>query len=212
MTSFIDEHRGDFGVEPICKVLPIAPSTYHARKQQEIEPERRSRRTIEDERLEFSIRRVFEESFETYGARKFWRQLLRDGERVARCTVERLMRKFSLQGVRRGGRKRTTFAGKAACPADVVNRDFNPPAPNQLWVADLTYVVTWSGCVYVAFVIDAYARTIVGWRVSSSLRTDLALDALEHAVHARGGGGAVHHSDRGVQYVSVGVSVRGSTG
>ena len=203
MMAFIDQHRSEYGVEPICRQLPIAPSTYYARRRQQAEPHLRSSRAQQDDVLRAHIRRVWDDSFGTYGARKVWRQLRREGVQVARCTVERLMREIGLQGVVRGRRAKTTIPSPAPCPRDLVNRDFNPEGPNWLWVADLTYVAAWSGFVYVAFVIDAYARTIVGWRVSSSLRTDLALDALEQAVHARDSQGAVHHSDRGVQYLSV---------
>jgi putative transposase len=194
MIAFIDEHRERFGVEPICRVLPIAPSTYyHARRQP---PSTRQRR---DEALKAEVRRVYDENLGVYGARKVWRQLHREGIAVARCTVERLMRQLGLQGVRRGKPHRTTTPTAAAAhPADLVERDFSAARPNQLWVADLTYVATWSGFVYVAFVIDAFSRFLVGWQASRSLRTDLALDALEMAIWRRRGGldGLVHHSDR----------------
>ena len=203
MAKFIDQHRGEHGVESICKVLPIAPSTYHEHRRTPENPEQLSLRRQRDGRLRFRILRVHEDSFGTYGARKVWRQLLREGEKVARCTVERLMREMGLQGVVRGRRTKTTISSKGPCPLDLVNRDFSPSGPNRLWVADFTYVATWVGFVYVAFVVDAFARTIVGWRVDSSPRTDIALDALEQALHARDGRGVVHHSDRGVQYLSV---------
>jgi transposase InsO family protein len=181
--------------------LPIAPSTYYAAKA--APPSRRRRRDAE---LKQEIQRVFTENFGVYGARKVWRQLNREGIGVARCTVERLMGRMGLQGAVRGKTKRTTISDDSGpAPADLVDRDFTATGPNQLWVADLTYVATWSGFVYVAFVVDAYSRFIVGWRASTSLRTDLALDALEQAIWARHGDleGLVHHSDRGSQYLSI---------
>jgi transposase InsO family protein len=205
MIAFIDEHRAAYGVEPICEVLPIAPSTYHESKAREIDPERLPKRAKRDATLREAIRRVWEENFRVYGARKIWRQLLREGVEVARCTVERLMRRMGLEGAVRGRKFKTTVPDtSAARPADLVKRQFVATRPNELWVADLTYVPTWAGFVYVAFVIDVYSRMIVGWRVSRSLRTDLALDALEQALHARPNGERlVHHSDRGVQYLSI---------
>ncbi len=205
MVSFIDEHRGEYGVEPICRVLPIAPSTYYEHVRCRAEPERRSTRAKRDEALDTKIRRVWEDSRGRYGARKVWRQLLREEVSVPRCAVERLMRAQGLSGVVRGRKARTTIADdKAQRPLDPVNRNFVADAPNQLWVADITYVATWAGFAYVAFVVDVYSRYIVGWRVSSSLATDLALDALEQALHARGSSGdLVHHSDRGSQYLSI---------
>jgi transposase InsO family protein len=205
MVAFIDDHRCDYGVEPICDVLPIAPSTYHEHRARRDDPSRRPARAKRDEELRQEIRRVWDESFKLYGVQKVWRQLKREGFEVARCTVERLMRAMGLQGVVRGKKFRTTIPDEeAARPADLVNREFTATAPNQLWVADLTYVATWAGFVYVAFVIDAFSRSIVGWRVSSSLRTDLVLDALEQALYARpDADGLVHHSDRGVQYLSI---------
>ncbi len=205
MVSFIDEHREEHGVEPICEVLPIAPSTYYAQKAQEADPSKRSERAVRDARLREEIERVWKENFGVYGARKVWRQLRREGFSVARCTVERLMREMSLQGVIRGRRRKTTIPDEAAPrPADLVKRSFTAERPNQLWVADLTYVATWQGFVYVAFVIDVFSRKIVGWRVSNSLRSDLALDALGQALHGRSDlEGLVHHSDRGVQYLSI---------
>jgi transposase InsO family protein len=206
MVEFIDEHREEHGVEPICEVLPIAPSTYYAEKAKEVDPTRRSARSIRDDDLRTEIERVWKENFAVYGARKVWRQLRREGIPVARCTVERLMRQMGLQGAVRGRRfKRTTIVDEAAMrPADLVQRDFTATAPNQLWVADLTYVATWQGFAYVAFITDVFSRCIVGWRVSNSLRSDLALDALEQAIHARSGlENLVHHSDRGVQYLSI---------
>ena len=186
MTSFVDENRADCGVEPICAELPIAPSVYYEHKRREREPERRSARSRRDGELRTRIRRVWESNFGVYGARKVWRQLQREGVGVARCTVERLMRQEGLRGVVRGERKRTTIPDEdAARPADLVDRSFEAEGPDRLWVADITYVPTWSGFAYAALVIDAYSRFIVGWRVSGSLRTDLALDALEQAIWAR---------------------------
>ncbi|MDT4829658.1 IS3 family transposase ISAzsp1 [compost metagenome] len=207
MKAFIDEHRAVYGVEPICRVLPIAPSTYYVHAHCQAAPERRSQRARRDEVLSGHIQRVWEENFQVYGVRKVWRQLLREGVMVARCTVERLMRRLSLQGVVRGKPVKTTISDKAnPCPLDQVNRQFRAERPNALWVSDFTYVSTWQGFVYVAFVIDVFARRIVGWRVSSSARTDFVLDALEQALYARrpvGEGSLIHHSDRGVQYVSI---------
>ncbi len=205
MTSFIDEQRGDYGVEPICAVLPIAPSTYYEQKARGADPTRLPERVQRDAALGKEIERVWHENRRIYGARKVWRQLQREGFKVARCTVERLMRNLGLAGALRGRRIRTTISDEeAARPADLVERDFTATRPNQLWVADLTYVATWAGFVYVAFVIDAFSRRIVGWRVSQSLRSDLALDALEQALYARPDThGLVHHSDRGVQYLSI---------
>jgi putative transposase len=201
MIAYVDANRDRFGVEPICQVLPIAPSTYYAAKRRPP-----SARELRDEELKVEIRRVHKDNFGVYGARKVWRQLRREGTVVARCTVERLMRQLGLQGVRRGKPRRTTTPDpSAARPADLVERDFSASGPNQLWVADLTYVATWSGFVYVALVIDAFSRFIVGWQASRSLRTDLALDALEMAIWQRHGGldGLVHHSDRGSQYLAI---------
>jgi transposase InsO family protein len=207
MIAFIDEHRAVHGVEPICKVLPIAPSTYHDHSAKRADPERLSARAKRDLVLKSEIERVFTENFEVYGARKVWRQLNRESIPVARCTVERLMSELGLQGVIRGKRIRTTVQDKAApCPLDHVNRVFHAPAPNRLWLSDFTYVSTWSGFVYVAFVIDAYARRIVGWRVSRTAHASFVLDALEQALHERQPvhrSGLVHHSDRGSQYVSI---------
>src|SRR6266852_9988024 len=204
MTRFIDEHREAYGVEPICEVLPIAPSVYYELKARERAPERRPARARRDEVLREQIGRVWRENHEVYGPRKVWRQLKREQQAVARCTVERLMRHLGLRGAVRGRRfKVTTIADAAALrPADLVTRQFRASHPNQLWVADLTYVATWRGFVYVAFVIDVFARRIVGWRASSSLRSDLALDALEQALYDRPIAESerlVHHSDRGVQ-------------
>jgi putative transposase len=207
MVAFIEEQRAVYGVEPICAVLPIAPSTYYEHRVRRRDPTRRSAREQRDEVLQVEIRRVWDESYDgTYGADKVWRQLLREGTQVARCTIERLMRRMGLSGVVRGKAfKVTTVPGpEAARPPDLVEREFHASRPNELWVADLTYVATWAGFVYVAFVIDVFSRAIVGWRVSNSLRSDLALDALEQALHARPRlGELVHHSDRGTQYLSI---------
>jgi len=205
MVSFIDEQREVYGVEPICTVLPIAPSTYYEQKARQADPSRLPPRTKRDIELREHIRRVWKANFEVYGARKVWRQLQREGIKVARCTVERLMRQMGLQGAIRGKKWKTTITDEgAARPTDLVDRDFSATRPNELWVADLTYVATWRGFAYVAFVVDVFARMIVGWRVSSSLRSDLALDALEQALHARPDlADLVHHSDRGVQYLSI---------
>ncbi|MER8868303.1 IS3 family transposase [Mesorhizobium sp. M0751] len=207
MIAFIDDHREAHGVEPICKVLPIAPSTYHDHVAKRIDPSRLSARVKRDEALKDEVRRVFEANFRVYGVRKIWRQLQREGFDVARCTVARLMKAMGLEGIIRGKPIRTTVSDKAApCPLDHVNRQFHAPAPNMLWVSDFTYVATWTGFVYVAFVIDTYARRIVGWRVSRTAHASFVLDALEQALHDRRpvqGGGLIHHSDRGSQYVSI---------
>jgi putative transposase len=201
MIAYIHAHKDRYGVEPICRVLPIAPSTYHAAHHRPS-----SARAVRDAKLKGEIARVHAEHFGVYGARKVWRQLHREGITVARCTVERLMGELHLEGVRRGKPRRTTTPDAAAArPADLVERDFSAARPNQLWVADLTYVATWSGFVYVALVIDAFSRFIVGWQASRSLRTDLALDALEMAIRRRQAqlDGLVHHSDRGSQYLAI---------
>ena len=207
MIAFIDDHRGAHGVEPICKVLPIAPSTYHDHVARRRDPARRSPRAKRDEAMTMEVRRVFDENFRVYGVRKVWRQLRRERFDIARCTVSRLMRQMGLEGAIRGKTIRTTVQDKAApCPLDHVNRVFHAPAPNTLWLSDFTYVSTWTGFVYVAFVIDAYARRIVGWRVSRTAHTSFVLDALEQALHERRPAhraGLVHHSDRGSQYVSI---------
>jgi putative transposase len=207
MIAFIDEHRATHGVEPICRELPIAPSTYHAEIGRRADPLSAPPRVRRDVALRGEVRRVWEENFGVYGVRKVWRQLGREGVCVARCTVARLMRQMGLHGIVRGKSVRTTISDKAApCPLDRVNRDFKAPAPNRLWVSDFTFVATWSGFVYVAFVIDAYARRIVGWRVSRTAEASFVLDALEQAIHARRpdqGDGLIHHSDRGSQYLSI---------
>jgi putative transposase len=206
MVAFIDEHRDEYGVEPICNVLPIAPSTYFEHRTRSQDPEKRPARTKRDETLRPEIARVWNENHLVYGAEKVWRQLGREKLDVARCTVERLMRGMGLRGAVRGRAfKITTVADETAMrPPDLVDREFSATRPNQLWVADITYVATWVGFAYVAFVIDVFSRRIVGWRVSSSLRSDLALDALEQALHARpDAAGAVVHTDRGSQYTSI---------
>ena len=206
MVSFIEAHRAEYGVEPICAVVPIAPATYYEHHARRLNPELRPEREKRDDELRIEIEQVWKANFSVYGAKKVWRELGRQGVEVARCTVERLMRGMGLQGaVRDRAFKVTTTPGELASrPPDLVERRFRADRPNQLWVADLTYVSTWAGFVYVAFVIDVFSRVIVGWRVSRSLRSDLALDALEQALHARPGSeGLVHHSDRGVQYLSI---------
>ena len=186
MIAFIDDHRETHGIELICKVLPIAPSTYHAHAAKRADPAKLSARAKRDAALKPEIARVFAENFAVYGARKVWRQLQREGQEAARCTVERLMRAMGLEGVIRGKPVRTTISDKAApCPLDHVHRQFRAPRPNALWVSDFTYVSTWTGFVYVAFVIDAYARRIVGWRVSRTAHAAFVLDALEQALHER---------------------------
>ena len=209
MIAFIDDHRA-YGVEPICKVLPIAPSTYHEYAARRRDPARRPARAQRDDRLCTEIRRVWEENFGVYGVRKVWRQLRREGIAVARCTIARLMRQMGLSGAVRGKTVKTTVSHPATpCPHDKVNRQFQAPRPNALWVADFTNVATWQGFVYVAFVIDAFARRIVGWRVSRSAATAFVLDALEQALYERRPfrqGSLVHHSVRGSQsgqYVSI---------
>jgi putative transposase len=207
MIAFINDHRDAYGVEPICRVLPIAPSMYHAHTARRADPEKLPVRAKREAALMVEIQRVYEANFRVYGVRKVWRQLAREGIGAARCTVARLMRAMGLAGVVRGKKVRTTVPNPAAaCPLDRVNRNFKTPRPNALWVSDFTYVATWAGFVYVAFVIDAYARRIVGWRVSRSARADFVLDALEQALHQRrpfAGSGLVCHSDRGSQYVSI---------
>jgi len=205
MVSFIDQHRAEYGVEPICEQLPIAPATYYEQKARETEPERIPPRLRRDDEISQQIRRVYDENFQVYGARKVWRQLGREGVAVARCTVERLMQGLGLQGIVRGSRRRTTISRDLAdCPADLVKRQFSAIRPNQLWVSDFTYVATWTGFVYTAFVIDVFSRRIIGWRVARSMHTDLVLDALEQALWARSQTrGVVHHSDHGCQYLSI---------
>lgn len=216
MITFIDAHRERrsaglaWGVEPICAVLQVAPSSYYAAKSRPV-----SARAVRDEALKAEIARVYEENLFVYGADKVWAQLNREGTRVARCTVERLMRQLRLSGARRGRAWVRTTGGddRLDRPADLVERRFRAPAPNRLWVADLTYVKTHAGWVYVAFIVDVYSRMVIGWQASRSLRSDLAIDALEMAVFNRQRAGAdlgrlVHHSDRGVQYLSIRYSER----
>lgn len=205
--QFIDEHRQTYGVEPLCKVLQIAPSGYRRYAAQRRNPELRCNRAKREAFLLPQIHRVWEQNMKVYGADKIWRQLHREQQAVARCTVERLMRRLGIQGVRRGKTVRTTIADTAAPhPLDHVKRQFKADRPNQLWVSDFTYVSTWQGWLYVAFVIDVFARRIVGWRVSSSMHTDFVLDALEQALYDRQPSqneSLIHHSDRGSQYVSI---------
>ncbi|MCF3643376.1 IS3 family transposase [Rhizobium sp. TRM95111] len=212
MISFIDEHRSVLGIEPICRLLPIAPSTYYEAVAKRTDVGRLSARERNDIAMKVEIRRVFNENFQVYGVRKVWRQLQREGFDVARCTVARLMRMMGLQGIIRGKPIKTTVSDKSApCPLDRVNRHFKAPAPNMLWLSDFTYVATWQGFVYVAFVIDAFARRIVGWRASRTAHAGFVLDALDQALHDRRPvkrGGLVHHSDRGSQYVSIRYSER----
>ena len=210
MMAFIDAHRDSYGVEPICAQLPIAPSTYYEHKARQADPSKLPERAQRDAQLCPAIHRVWEENFRAYGARKVWRQLNREQIRVARCTVERLMSQEGLEGIVRGRWKRTTIASDAADkPLDRVQRRFVATRPDELWIADFTYVATWAGFVYVAFVIDVFARRIVGWRVSRSMHTELVLDALEQALQARRpGAGLIHHSDHGVQYLSIRYSER----
>ncbi len=212
MNAFIDEHRARCGVEPICTALQVAPSAYRRHAARQRHPALLPQRAKRDALLLPEVQRVFDENLRVYGADKVWRQLLREGLVVARCTVERLMRSAGLRGVRRGKSVRTTVPdAKAPCPLDRVNRQFQAQRPNELWVADFTYVSTWQGFVYVAFVVDVFARCIVGWRVSASMQTDFVLDALEQALYARQPwrhGTLTHHSDRGSQYVSIRYSER----
>ena len=207
MIRFIDDHRTTYGVEPICAVLPIAPSTYFRRRAEHRDPSRRSARARRDEDLRAHVQRVWNDHHQVYGPRKVWRQLRREQVAVARCTVERIMRDLGLRGAVRGRAWTTTTEAAPADPRpDLVARQFSASRPNQLWVSDFTYVATWRGFVYVAFVIDVFARRLVGWRVSASLRTDFVLDALEQAIYDRCGTTAealVHHSDRGTQYLSM---------
>jgi len=206
MVSFIDTHRDEHGVESICRQLPIAPSSYYEMKARQAAPDRLPARAKRDAVLLPEVERVYEENFRVYGAEKVWRQLNREAILVARCTVERLMARAGLQGATRGGKRvRTTIPEPAAArPADLVKRTFQAERPNQLWVADFTYVATWSGMVFVAFIIDVYARYIVGWRVSRSMKASLVLDALEQALWARRDtDGLIHHSDRGSQYLAI---------
>ena len=206
MIRFIDDHRDDHGVEPICRVLPIAPATFYDNMAKQADPSRLSDRAKRDEQLKPEIERVFEENLNVYGVRKVWHQMRREGFDIARCTVARLMKDLGIEGVIRGKKPRTTIPDKALpCPLDRVNRQFHAPAPNVLWVSDFTYVATWQGFVYVAFVIDVFARRIVGWRASRTASAGFVLDALEQAIHQRrpAQDQLVHHSDRGSQYLSI---------
>ena len=205
MIAFIEEHRDDIGVEPICRHLPIAPSTFYDHMAKRADPDLLSDRAKRDKVLRSEIERVWEQNYKVYGVRKIWHQLRREGFDVARCTVARLMKDLGLEGVIRGKKAKTTIPNKAQpCPLDKVNRQFRVPAPDMLWVSDFTYVASWQGFVYVAFVIDTFARRIVGWRVSRTANAGFVLDALEQAVHQRQpGSGLVHHSDRGSQYLSI---------
>lgn len=207
MIAFIDDRRVVYGVESICRVLPIAPSTYYHQLACRTDPSKASARHQRDRELCPEIRRVWEENYQVYGVRKAWHQLKREGFELARCTVARLMKQIGIRGAVRGKVIKTTVPDTSApCPRDKVNRQFRAPAPNLLWVSDFTYVSTWQGFIYVAFVIDTFADRIVGWRVSRSAKTDFVLDALEQALHDRRPvqkGGLIHHSDRGGQYLSI---------
>ena len=206
MIQFIKDHRADHGVAPICRVLPIAPATFYDNLAKQADTSRLSDRAKRDEQLKPEIERVFEENLKVYGVRKVWHQMNREGFDVARCTVARLMKDIGIEGVIRGKKPKTTWQDKALpCPLDRVNRQFHAPAPNVLWVSDFTYVATWQGFVYVAFVIDVYARRIVGWRASRTANAGFVLDALEQAIHQRrpARDQLVHHSDRGSQYLSI---------
>jgi putative transposase len=210
MVEFIDAHKGALGVESICAVLPIAPSTYYRHQSWKANPDSRPARQKTDEYFSTEAFRVWKANFEVYGVRKVWQQLLRDGIIVGRCTIERLMKAMGLQGVVRGKTKRTTISSDQGYrPLDLVQRNFTAIRPNQLWVADFTYVATWSGWVFVAFVIDVFSRMIVGWRAATSMSASLVLDALEQAIWARRvKGGLIHHSDKGSQYLSITYSER----
>ncbi|MCT9876945.1 IS3 family transposase, partial [Escherichia coli] len=208
MMPLLDKLREQYGVGPLCSELHIAPSTYYHCQQQRHHPDKRSARAQRDNWLKKEIQRVYDENHKVYGVRKVWRQLLREGIRVARCTVARLMAVMGLAGVLRGKKVRTTISRKAVAAGDRVNRQFVAERPDQLWVADFTYVSTWQGFVYVAFIIDVFAGYIVGWRVSSSMETTFVLDALEQALWARRPSGTVHHSDKGSQYVSLAYTQR----
>ena len=210
MVAFIDKNKSEYGVESICRELPIAPSTYYDLKAREKNPELQPKRWHQDQNLKPEIQRVWNNNFKVYGVKKVWRQLNREEIPVARCTVGRLMKELGIQGVVRGRTFKTTIPDDSAnLPTDLVQRRFQATRPNQLWVADITYVATWRGFVFVAFVIDVFSRMIVGWRVSSSLKTELALDALEQAIYDRPvDEGLIHHSDHGIQYLSIRYSER----
>ncbi|MFN2847448.1 IS3 family transposase [Escherichia coli] len=206
--ALLDKLREQYGVRPVCSELHIAPSTYYHCQQQRHHPDKRSAHAQRDDWLKKEIQRVYDENHQVYGVRKVWRQLLREGIRVARCTVARLMAVMGLAGVLRGKKVRTTVSRKTVAAGDRVNRQFVAERPDQLWVADFTYVSTWQGFVYVAFIIDVFAGYIVGWRVSSSMETTFVLDALEQALWARRPSGTIHHSDKGSQYVSLAYTER----
>ncbi|EEC9110553.1 IS3 family transposase [Escherichia coli] len=208
LMPLLDKLREQYGVGPVCSELHIAPSTYYHCQQQRHHPDKRSARAQHDDWLKREIQRVYDENHQVYGVRKVWRQLLREGIRVARCTVARLMAVMGLAGVLRGKKVRTTISRKAVAAGDRVNRQFVAERPDQLWVADFTYVSTWQGFVYVAFIIDVFAGYIVEWRVSSSMETTFVLDALEQALWARRPSGTIHHSDKGSQYVSLAYTER----
>ncbi|QEQ36421.1 IS3 family transposase [Escherichia coli O157] len=208
LMPLLDKLREQYGVGPVCSELHIAPSTYYHCQQQRHHPDKRSARAQHDDWLKREIQRVYDENHQVYGVRKVWRQLLREGIRVARCTVARLMAVMGLAGVLRGKKVRTTISRKAVAAGDRVNRQFVAERPDQLWVADFTYVSTWQGFVYVAFIIDVFAGYIVGWRVSSSMETTFVQDALEQALWARRPSGTIHHSDKGSQYVSLAYTER----
>ncbi|EET4842382.1 IS3 family transposase, partial [Escherichia coli] len=208
LMPLLDKLREQYGVGPVCSELHIAPSTYYHCQQQRHHPDKRSARAQHDDWLKREIQRVYDENHQVYGVRKVWRQLLREGIRVARCTVARLMAVMGLAGVLRGKKVRTTISRKTVATGDRVNRQFVAERPDQLWVADFTYVSTWQGFVYVAFIIDVFAGYIVGWRVSSSMETTFVLDALEQALWARRPSGTIHHSDKGSQYVSLAYTER----
>ncbi|ELI2289868.1 IS3 family transposase [Escherichia coli] len=208
MMPLLDKLREQYGVGPLCSELHIAPSTYYHCQQQRHHPDKRSARAQRDNWLKKEIQRVYDENHKVYGVRKVWRQLLREGIRVARCTVARLMAVMGLAGVLRGKKVRTTISRKTVAAGDRVNRQFVAERPDQLWVADFTYVSTWQGFVYVAFIIDVFAGYIVGWRVSSSMETTFVLDALEQALWARRPSGTIHHSDKGSQYVPLAYTER----
>nr|WP_180335051.1 IS3 family transposase [Escherichia coli] len=208
MMPLLDKLREQYGVGPLCSELHIAPSTYYHCQQQRHHPDKRSARAQHDDWLKKEIQRVYDENHQVYGVRKVWRQLLREGIRVARCTVARLMAVMGLAGVLRGKKVRTTVSRKAVAACDRVNRQFVAERPDQLWVADFTWVSTWQGFVYVAFIIDVFAGYIVGWQVSSSMETTFVLDALEQALWARRPSGTIHHSDKGSQYVSLAYTQR----
>ena len=205
MVAFVDSNKAKYGVEPICKCLPIAPETYYEEKRRQRDITRLPERKQLDLVLKVKILRIWNENYQVYGVPKVWRQLEREGTSAARCTVQRLMKALGIRGVVRGKKVYTTYSDALSPkPPDRVDRNFTAKRPNQLWVADFTFVATWNGFVYTAFVIDVFSRKIVGWRVAASMKTDLVLDALEQAVHERGDTeGTVHHSDRGVQYLSI---------